>query len=37
MSVVDLMTLISDLILGYISLFSLSILKIETVVSLVLD
>ena len=37
MSVVDLMTLISDLILGYISLFSLSILKIETVASLVLD
>ena len=37
MSVVYLMTLISDLILRHMSPFSLSILDIETVTSLVLD
>ena len=37
MSVVYLMTLISDLILERISPFSFSILEIETVANLVLD
>ena len=37
MSVVYLVTLISDLILGHISPFSLSILEIGSVASLVLD
>ena len=37
MSVVYLMTLISGLILGHISPFSLSILEIETMANLVLD
>ena len=37
MSVVYLMTLISNLILGHISPFSLSILEIEIVANLVLD
>ena len=37
MSVVYIMILISDLVLGHISLLSLSILEIETVTSLVLD
>ena len=37
MSLIYLMTLISDLILKHISPFSLSILEIETVASLVLD
>ena len=37
MLVVYLMTLTSDLILGYISPFSLSILEIGTMVSLVSD
>ena len=37
MLVIHLMTLTSDLILGHFSPFSLSILEIETVASLVLD